>query len=317
MDYVATVTDDLQSAIPEDLQSKIKELRRRSVRPAWADFEVAYAVGELGHARVKITIGFDIAVDADSQSVAIDDPRLPFRVESQVQDGRLQQLHFTARPMVDREVANAVLRKQVHATRETRDALKDLASVLMNTASTEEELEAAQAEADRRFALADAESDAARAEYERLPAVEITQKDLRAIPFASLVKQWAAVARDYQVACLERWKNNEDIDEVLFQNLLLHSGDDEALRATREAVAGFAGHRPYRRASTEEETEDVLLQVVEAYKDAVERGVRAPRAAVADRLSYHPAHVGRVLSKARERGLLPPAKPRGRPTRKD
>lgn len=49
------------------------------------------------------------------------------------------------------------------------------------------------------------------------------------------------------------------------------------------------------------------------YLDAVEDPlISAPRAHVAERLHYHPAHVGRLLTTARRQGLLPPAKARGR-----
>lgn len=316
MHYVAKMMDDPRPDTLDGLRDKINELRRMSQRPEWADFELTYEVGKFGHAHVAIGVGYSFIVELDSQTVVIDDPRLPFRVEGNVKEARLGRLYFDARPMVDREVLNAVLWEQVGAVRESRDALDKLTPAFME-ASTPEELDAAREEMGRRFALADEKSDAVVEKYKKLPAAEIVQKDLRSLPFASLVKQWAAVAREYQVACLQRRQNGEEVDSNIFRDLLLYSGDEEALRATREAVARFAARRPYRRASTNEESEDVLRQVVEAYKDAVERGVRAPRAAVAERLSYHPAHVGRLLSKARRRGLLPPAKPRGRPARKN
>jgi hypothetical protein len=313
MHYVAGVTEHAAPGEPHDeLARRLDELRRRDQRPPWADFTIAYEVGQHGHARVRIAIGMSFAVDIDAQTVTIDDPRLPFTVEGNMSDGRLAGLHLRTRPMIDEEHRNAALWRQVDAIRAESKAFETLAKALLSGAEPPD-VEAATEQHDRALAEWSARGD----EWRRLPMGEITQKHLRSIALVSLVKQWAAVAREYQAACLEHWRNGEDVDDGLFHDILLHSGDEEALRATREAVARFAASRPYRRATTPEENEDVLRRVVEAYKDAVERGVRAPRAAVAERLSYHPGHVGRLLALARERGMLPPAKPRGRHKKPD
>ncbi|MFI0406488.1 hypothetical protein [Actinomadura sp. 3N508] len=149
---------------------------------------------------------------------------------------------------------------------------------------------------------------------------QILQKDLQR-PYVSLVKNWAACGREAQdivVDCAEklgRRLTEEEITdlpgELRYEVDRLHASQEDALHKTLKALAGFQAGQ--RRRAREEGGATPLDQVVREYKDAVERGVRAPRALVAERLSYHPAHVGRLLSQAREQGLLPPAKPRGRP----
>ncbi|MFK4037619.1 hypothetical protein ACI2LC_17655 [Nonomuraea wenchangensis] len=223
------------------------------------------------------------------QRVVIDDPQLPFTVTGETRCSRLALLHLELRtPVNPGTLSPATMRRLIEE------------GVDGETVSPAQFRQMITLGGDR-------------SEGDALSADEIKQQHLRSFAFASLVKQWAALAFEYQVSCIERWQSGDENagDSDLFR-LLLYSTGDAALRATREAIAQLAQRRPYRRATTQEESEDVLQRVVEAYRDAVARGVRAPRAAVAERLAYHPGHVGRLLSIARERGMLPPTKPRGR-----
>ncbi|MDL4815491.1 hypothetical protein [Actinomadura opuntiae] len=242
-------------------------------------FQVTYEVDETRHARVRVKLGFASMLDVDYQSVTVEDPRLPFRVEGEVRDGRLIHLRYAARPKIGVEELDRILWRVVDAVREDKPTPE-------------------------------------------VPQGDgITQKLIKAVPAVSIIKRWAAVGHEFQEA-LRRYAQGlgEEIipemvqsapPELLDDLARLHASQEDALRSTLETLTNFHTSQTGQRARGEE-AEELLNRVVAEYKDAVARGVRAPRAVVAERLKYHPAHVGRLLGKARERGMLPPAKPRGR-----
>jgi len=159
------------------------------------------------------------------------------------------------------------------------------------------------------------------------PEETIQQRDLRAAPFVSMVQDWAAAGREYQLAIERLFEDangrppNESEEPGRQAVLDMHErlgalwgGDSHAaaVQRTRELVSAAARERPADARARGAEADMLLERVVKEYRDAVDRGERAPVASVATRLGYHRTHISRLLRKAREDGAdLPPAKPRG------
>lgn len=233
----------------------------------------------------------------DCQVVEIDDPRVMYTVTGDVRGGRLVDLRYSARPgspFLDR------FGELLAEGMDSRDA-------------------------------------ADRAADEDLPGPthEVTQRDIRSIAAVSLIRNWAAVGRDFQEDLqrhaatlgltyeygymprgLDPDSGTDPVD--LAERLVRESGildrlfdsHEHALSAVRESFSKLTS-APRRKRRSADEAEVLLRRVAEEYKAAIERGVRAPRQAVADRLQYHTTHVGRLLAQARALGMLPATKPRG------
>jgi hypothetical protein len=290
-------------SLPERLAARKAEPYRRA---APVKFSARYDLGGGRHGTVVVEIGAMAPAGAgiylvwfDRQSVEIDDPRVMFTVRGTVLDGRLADLQYVAKPggpFLDR-----------------------FGEYLNGGMSAREAFEATHAESPPP------------------PTHEITQRDLRKLAAVSMIKNWGAVGRAFQGA-LKRHAEDAGItyalgydpqgldpdaatDPVdLAHDLVeqigvldrLFDNHDHAIGAVRDAFAKVATQPRRRRGASPDDEDALVRRVVEEFNDAVARGVRAPRRVVAERLRYHETHVGRLLARAREMGLLPPAKPRGR-----
>lgn len=271
-------------------------------------FRAKYDLGSGRHGTVTVEVGAMAPVGGmylvwyDEQSVTIDDPRVMFIVTGRARAGRLVDLRYTAKPggpFLDR-----------------------LGELLRDGLDGHQAVETALAE--------------------DLPGAthEVTQHDLRAMPVVSMVKNWAVVGREFQEA-LKRYAADRgvtyasgysplglDPDDATDPAQLAEAMTEEtgildrlfddhnhAIGAVRNAFAKLAAPGRQRRGSSVGEDDLLVRRVVDEYKDAVSRGVRAPRRFVAERLRYHETHIGRLLAQARTAGMLPPAKPRGRRNR--
>lgn len=289
-------------ALPERLAGRKAAPYRRAAKVA---FSARYDLGGGLHGTVEVEVGAMAPAGGiylvwfDRQFVEIDDPRVMFTVSGTVLEGRLTDLRYSTKPggpFLDR-----------------------FGELLKSGLSGPEAF------------------DAADAENSPSPTYEITQRDVRAMSAVSMIKNWAAVGRDFQSG-LKRYAADAGItyqygydpqgihpddatDPVKLADALikqtgildrLFDSHNHAVSAARDTFAKVAT-QPRRRRGTSGDDENALIQrVVDEYKDAVARGVRAPRRVVAERLRYHETHIGRLLARARGLGMLPPAKPRGR-----
>ncbi|MFI7130187.1 hypothetical protein ACIBQ1_31155 [Nonomuraea sp. NPDC050153] len=121
----------------------------------------------------------------------------------------------------------------------------------------------------------------------------ITQRDLRAPALVSVVRKWAAIG--------ERLKS-EDLGPNP-PGLVWDWADGtmtEVAEVTREKLASLAPpSRQQGQRKRGSAAEDLLRQVVEDYRAAVDQGDPSPRVTIAQRHGYSPAHIGRLLVKAR------------------
>lgn len=156
----------------------------------------------------------------------------------------------------------------------------------------------------------------------------IRQQDVRSAPFVSMVQDWAAVGREYQLAMARLFEEAngrppDEAEQPTHQAVIdMHErlsalwggeGHAAAVQRTRELVAAAARDRTADARARGVEAEMLLERVINEYRDAIDRGERAPVSAVATRLGYHRTHISRLLRKAREDGAdLPPVKARGR-----
>lgn len=295
--------DQWLRALPERLKARRVAPYRRA---AMVTFSMRYDLGGGLHGTVKVEVGAMAPAGVemylvwlDRQFVEIDDPRVMFTVSGTVLEGRLTDLRYNAKPggpFIDR-----------------------FGELLGRGLSGSEAFDAV-----------DAENPAS-------PTHEITQRDLRAMSAVSTIKNWAAVGRAFQEA-LKRYAADVGItyqygydpqglhpddatDPVELADVLikqtgildrLFDGHDHAVSAARNTFAKVATQPRRRRGSSDDDENALVQRVVDEYNDALARGVRAPRRVVAERLRYHPNHIGRLLAGARALGMLPPAKPRGR-----
>ncbi len=156
----------------------------------------------------------------------------------------------------------------------------------------------------------------------RGPGREIVGADLRSGAVLRVLRDAAVSVRTYaDLPALTFW----DLADADFE------GDGPELRVRRtltpehaaqlgQAVQGQLGtdgesSEPRRRVRGAQAAEQ-LAEVVRLYRKAVEMGDPAPRQTIADRLKYSNEHIGRLLVKARQQGLLGPAKA-GKPGERD
>ncbi len=156
----------------------------------------------------------------------------------------------------------------------------------------------------------------------------VRQRDLRPLPFVTILKEWVSVGRDYRRAYLEadspevqaerqwveelarragRELNNNTFSSEARHEVAFRSRADsleQALEDTRAAIARAAVDRRPGQRRRGDDAQELLERVVAEYRNAVARGERAPRPVIGRRLGYSPAHVGRLLVKARKQGLL-------------
>lgn len=131
---------------------------------------------------------------------------------------------------------------------------------------------------------------------------EISVADLRRPGMVRVLREWAVIGR--RVA-------EQLIRGVALEKTVIDAkSPTEALRMVDQAEAR---RRPakVRRGS---EHEDMIRQVVAAYKEEIAAGNSRPRIALARRFGYTPEHIGAMLVKARksrngEPPLLGPARP--------
>jgi hypothetical protein len=246
-------------------------------RPAVVAFSANYDLGGGLHGTVKVEVGAmapmgtnSYLVWLDRQFVEIDDPRVTFTVSGTVLEGRLTDLHYSAKP--------------------GGPFLDHFGELLSSGLSGQEAF------------------DAADGENLPSPTHEITQRDVRAMTAVSMIKNWATVGRAFQSA-LKRYAADSGItyrygydpqgldpdsaiDPVELADALvketgifdrLFDNHNHAVTAARDTFAKVAT-RPRRRRGASSDDEDALVRrVVEEYNDAVARGVRAPRRVVAER----------------------------------
>lgn len=290
-------------ALPERFAARKEDPYRRAAMVA---FSARYDLGEGLHGTVKVEVGAMAPAGVeiylvwlDRQFVEIDDPRVMFTLTGTVLEGRMMDLHYRAKPggpFLDR-----------------------FGELLSSGLSGSEAF------------------DAVDTENPPSPTHEITQRDVRAMSAVSIIKNWAAVGRVFQGA-LKRYAADAGItyrygydpqgldpdaatDPVELADALveqtgildrLFDSHNHAVSAVRDTFAKMTP-QPRRRRGASSDDEDILVQrVVDAYNDALARGVRAPRRVVAERLQYHETHIGRLLARARRLEMLPPVKPRGR-----
>jgi hypothetical protein len=290
-------------ALPERLAAREATPYRRAAVVA---FSAKYDLGGGMYGTVKVEVGaMDPAgvgmylVWLDQQFVKIDDPRVMFTISGTVLEGRLTDLRYHIKP---------------------GGPFLDRIGELLNCGVS----------GDDAFNAADAENLPS-------PTYEITQRDVRAMSTVSMIKNWAAVGRAFQDA-LKRYAADTGIayrsgyypqglhpddatDPVELANALveqtgildrLFNSHNDAVSAVCDTFAKVATQPRRRRGASDDDEKALVKRVVDEYKDAVARGVRAPRRVVAERLRYHDTHIGRLLAQARGLGMLPPAKPRGR-----
>ncbi|MDQ2879713.1 MAG: hypothetical protein M3Y48_00180 [Actinomycetota bacterium] len=289
-------------ALPERLAAREATPYRRATVVA---FSAKYDLGGGLHGTVKVEVGAAPAgvgmylVWLDQQFVEIDDPRVMFIVSGTVLEGRLADLRYSIKP---------------------GGPFLDRFGELLNSGLSGDEA-----------------FDAANAENLPSPTHEITQRDVRAMSTVSMIKNWAAVGRAFQDA-LKRYAADAGItyrsgynpqglhpddatDPVELANALieqtgildrLFNSHNHAVSSVCDTFAKVATQPRRRRGASDDDENALVKRVVDEYKDAVARGVRAPRRVVAERLRYHDTHIGRLLAQARGLGMLPPAKPRGR-----
>jgi hypothetical protein len=125
-------------------------------------------------------------------------------------------------------------------------------------------------------------------------AIEISVADLRKASLLGSLKQWEVVGRRYAHQILDGVPEREISVDGLSAT--------QALRA----LAWSPRQRPVKRARGSRR-EDLLRQVADAYREAIDDGDPAPRTTLATRFGYSPAHIGRLLVAARrERNGQPP-----------
>jgi hypothetical protein len=128
---------------------------------------------------------------------------------------------------------------------------------------------------------------------------EITTAVLRQLPAVRVLKSWEVVGREVARQILAGVPE----DEIVIDGI----GPTEALRMLVSAADRTPATR--RRGA---QREDLIRQVAEAYREAVDSGDPKPRATLAARFGYSGAHVGRLLVDARrtrdgQQALLGPA----------
>ena len=139
----------------------------------------------------------------------------------------------------------------------------------------------------------------------------VTQTDLRRSGMVALLRDWAKVARRFQLG--------ESFDDDL-EGLVDLPGEEDLFTAIRESTrrVSAALNSPTdpaspRRRRGRDEAEAALHAVVARYRELTDREHpdRSPRQTLAAEFGYHEAHIGRLLVKARRRvpPLLGPAAP--------
>lgn len=115
---------------------------------------------------------------------------------------------------------------------------------------------------------------------------EITTAQIRPSALVVALKEWNAVAREMAEQILE----NRPAEEVSFYP---KAATDALRRLTYQAPR----KRTVRKRGTD--AEQLIQEVVDAYREALVSGDPSPRKTLAERFSYSNEHIGRLLTQAR------------------
>lgn len=144
----------------------------------------------------------------------------------------------------------------------------------------------------------------------------LEQKDLRTAGVVSLVRTWAQLGRDHQLA--QRFAESRPSGLVELPAQGAADTLDDTLEATRSALSAWlpAPETAARRRLRGRDADELLERVARRYQELVAAGHPKPRVAIAAEVNYTPQHIGRLLVKARRPDpktgrppLLGPARP--------